>query len=95
MEKGSLVGHLGGSVRQASNLDSSHDFTVPEFKPCVGLCADNSEPIACFGFCGSLSAPTLLVFSLSLSVNNKQTVKKSGGSLGIGVRNSLRPSEVK
>ena len=35
--------------------DSGHDLTAHGFEPRVGLCADNSEPGACFGFCVSLS----------------------------------------
>ena len=26
------------------DLGSGHDFTVREFEPCVGLCADGAEP---------------------------------------------------
>ena len=48
-------GRLGGSVGWVSDSGSGHDLTVREFKPCVGLCADSSEPGACFGFCVSLS----------------------------------------
>ena len=50
-----LEGRLGGSVGWASDFGSGHDLTVREFKPHVGLCADGSEPGACFGFCVSLS----------------------------------------
>ena len=39
------------------------------FQPCVGLCADSSEPGACFGFCVSLSAPPLLALFLCFSKN--------------------------
>uniref|UniRef100_A0ABI7WM50 protein-tyrosine-phosphatase n=1 Tax=Felis catus TaxID=9685 RepID=A0ABI7WM50_FELCA len=34
---------------------SGHDLPVRGFEPRVGLCADSSEPGACFGFCLSLS----------------------------------------
>ena len=51
----SELGHLGGSVGEASNFGSGHDLTVCGFEPRVGLCADSSEPGACFGFCVSLS----------------------------------------
>ena len=45
---------------------------VREFEPRVGLCADSSEPGACFGFwVSSLSAPLPLVLSLSLSRSQK------------------------
>ena len=61
----------------ASNLGSGRDLTVPEFEPRVGLCADSSEPGACFGFCVSLSLcpspPPRL--SLSLSKINKNIFK--------------------
>ena len=46
-----LLGRLGGSVGRASDFGSGHDLTVHEFEPRVGLCADLSEPGACFGFC--------------------------------------------
>ena len=42
------LGCLGGSVGRASGFSLGHDLTVPEFKPRVGLCADSSEPRACF-----------------------------------------------
>ena len=48
-------GLLGGSVCSASDFGSGHDLAVREFEPHVGLCADSSEPGACFGFILSLS----------------------------------------
>ena len=51
MPKTHFVEHLGGSVGCMSDLGSGHDLAVCEFKPHVGLCADSSEPGACFGFC--------------------------------------------
>ena len=44
---------------------------VCEFKPRVGLCADSSEPGACFGFCVcvSLSALPLLILCLCLCLS--------------------------
>ena len=60
-----------------SDFCSGHDLTVREFEPRVGLCADSSEPGACFGFCAlclsvslslSLSAPPP-THTLSLSVS--------------------------
>ena len=48
-------GRLGGSGGETSDFASGHDLTVREFEPRVGLCADGSEPGACFGFCVSLS----------------------------------------
>ena len=41
--------------------------TVCEFEPCVSLCADSSEPGACFGFCVFLSLPLPHLCSVSLS----------------------------
>ena len=75
--KGTLIhrvksAHLRGAwvaqwvERPTLDLSSGHDLTVRGFEPRVGLCADSSEPGACFGFCVSLSAPPLLVLSLSL-----------------------------
>ena len=49
------LGCLGGSVGWASDFGSGHDLGVHEFEPRVGLCADSSEPGACFRFCVSLS----------------------------------------
>ena len=46
-------GRLGGSVVWASDLGSGHDLAVRGFEPRVVLCADSSEPGACFGFCVS------------------------------------------
>ena len=37
------------------DFGSGHDLTVREFKPHIGLCADSSEPGACFWFCVPLS----------------------------------------
>ena len=49
------LGHLSGSVGQVSGFDSGHDLTGHEFECRVRLCADKSEPGACFRFCVSLS----------------------------------------
>ena len=43
-----------------------HDLMVHEFEPCVGLCADSSEPEAC-----SLSLCPSPTPTLSLSLKNK------------------------
>ena len=51
------------------------DLTIHEFKPCIGLCADSSEPGAHFGFCVSLSLWLSPTHTLSLSKINK-TLKK-------------------
>ena len=50
---------------------SGRDLTVCEFEPRVGLCADSTEPGACFGFCVSLSLCLSLACALSLSKINK------------------------
>ena len=68
------VGHLGVSVGLTSHFGSGHDLAVPKFEPCVGFCADSSEPGACFGFCVCLSLPlscSALSLSLSLSLSQK------------------------
>ena len=62
------IGHLGGSVGWASNFGPGHDFTVCEFEPGIGLCANSSELEACFRFWVSVSAPPPPVPALSLSV---------------------------
>ena len=69
----------GGSVGRASDFGSGHDLAVCEFEPRVGLCADGSEPGACFGFC---------VSSLSLShkkTNKLKKKKKERGKVGINL----------
>ena len=48
-----------------------------EFEPCVGLCADSSEPGACCGFCVSLSLCPSPAHALSLSKINKNVKKKT------------------
>ena len=64
---------LGGSVGQTSDFSSGHNLVIHDFEPRIGLCADSSEPRACFRFCVSLSLYPLparilsLSFSLSLS----------------------------
>ena len=60
----------------ASDFGSGHDLVVHEFEPRVGLCADGSEPGACFGF-GSPSLCPLPVHTPSLSLKNKLTLKNN------------------
>ena len=48
---------------------SGHDLPVLEFDPNVGLCADSSEPGACFRFCVPLSLWPSPAHTLSLSQN--------------------------
>ena len=71
-------GRLGGSVGWASDFSSGHDLVVCGFEPRIGLCADSSEPGACFGSreSPSVSAPPHSYF-VSVSLKNKQTLKKN------------------
>ena len=57
-----------------SDFGSGHDLAVREFEPHVRLSAVSTEP-ALDPLAPSLSVPPLL-FSLSLSLKNKQTFKK-------------------
>ena len=50
-------GSLSVSVGWESDFGLGHDLEVSEFEPQFGLCADSSEPGACFGFCLPLSLP--------------------------------------
>ena len=64
---------------------SGHDLTVCEFESLVGLCADSSEPGACFRFCVflSLSAPSPLVLCLFLPLSEiSKHLGHLGGSVG-------------
>ena len=70
-QKSMLLGRLGGSVGRASDLGSGHDLAVLRFEPRVGLCADSSEPGACFGSCVPLSLRPTPACALSLSVFQK------------------------
>ena len=60
-----------GASEWLSWLSACFDLTAYEFAPHVQLCADSSEPGACFGVCISLSlsashpSPTLHSVSLS------------------------------
>ena len=58
---------------KGKHLTSGHDLAVCELERHTGLCADSSEPGACFGFWVSLSLPLplMLAVTLSLSVKNK------------------------
>ena len=55
--------------RLTLGFGSGHDLAVCEFEPHVGLCADSSEPGACFGFRASLSLCPSPAHALSLSIN--------------------------
>ena len=67
-EKGYWGTWVAQSVKQASDFGSGHNLTVLEFEPRIGLCADCSEPGACFRFCVSLSLWPSPIHALSLSV---------------------------
>ena len=58
----------GARVAQ-SDSSSGHDLIVHEFEPHIGLCADSSEPGACFGFCVSLSLYSIPTHTLSLPLS--------------------------
>ena len=62
-----------------SNFSSDHDLTVRGFQPCIGLCADSSEPGACFGFRVSLSVCSSPTHALSLKkqINIKKKKEKN------------------
>ena len=65
--RGSWVVQL--AERPTLDVSSGHDLTVREFEPRVGLCADSSQPGACFRFCVSLSLWPSPVHALFLSVS--------------------------
>ena len=71
VQKGVPQGRLGGSVGWASDFGPGHDLIICEFEPCLGLCADGSEPGAGFGFCVSLSLCLSPTHALSLSLLQK------------------------
>ena len=67
----------GGSVGWASDFSSGHDLLVREFEPRIRLCADSSEPGACFRLCVSISLPLpLLMLCVSLFLKYKIKHKK-------------------
>ena len=66
----------GWLSRLSTDFGSGHDLTVREFESRVELCADSSEPEACFGFCVSLSLCSFPTRALSLCLKNKYTLKK-------------------
>ena len=46
--KTDILGAPGWLSRLSVDFGSGHDLTVCELEPCMGLCADSSEPGACF-----------------------------------------------
>ena len=71
IDKKKNKGHVGGSVGEASDFGSGRDLAVHGFEPRVGLCADSSEPGACFGFWVSLSLSLCPFPVCALSLRNK------------------------
>ena len=77
------MGHPGGSISEVSEFGSGHDLTARESeRHRIRLCADSSEPGACFVFCVSFSlcsSPTCALpvsLCVSLSLSQKETSKK-------------------
>ena len=68
VSKINFKGAPGWRSRLGIRLQPGHDLAVREFKPCVRLWADGSEPGACFRFCVSFSLCPSPVHALSLSV---------------------------
>ena len=63
---------MGGASGQLSWLSVRlTDLTVCEFEPCIGLCADSSEPGASFGLCLPLSLLLPHSCFVSLFLKNK------------------------
>ena len=54
-----------------------------EFEPFIGLCADESEPGACFRFCVSLPLCPSPTHALSLSFKNVYMLKRNYVMFGI------------
>ena len=65
-----LGGRLGGSVEHLIlGFGSGHDLMVCGFEPCIRLCADSVEAALGLSPFPCLSAPPLLMLSVSLSQN--------------------------
>ena len=54
-----------------ADFGSGLNLVVHQLEPCMGLCADSSEPGACFRFCVSLSLCPSPAHALYLSLKNK------------------------
>ena len=76
--KSGLHGAPGWRSRLSVRLQPGHDLAVREFEPRVRLCADGSEPGACFRLSVSLSLCPSPVHALSLSVPKINKNVKSG-----------------
>ena len=68
-------------------FSSGHDLTARGFKPCVGLCADSSEPGASFGLCLPFCPSPTLTHSVSLSLC------PSPRTLSLSLKNKLKHKE--
>ena len=66
LQKASYSGSLGGSVK-CLTLAQVMISWFNEFEPLIWLCADSSNPGACFRFCLLLSPPLPCLHSVSLS----------------------------
>ena len=62
--------------RLTLGFSSGHDLTVREFESRIWLCAESSEPGACFRFCVSLSLCPSSTCALSLSVSKIKNISK-------------------
>ena len=79
---------MAQSVKRLTlGLSSGHDLTVREFEPQVRLCADTSDPEACFGFCVSLSLSTPPLLTLCLSLSKINNIKINKGLLTFFFKN--------
>ena len=72
------------------DFGSGHDLMVCGFEPYTGLCADSSEPGACFRFYVSLSLCPSPPCALSVSEINKKFLKNVQGARGWRSRLSVR-----
>ena len=69
-------------AQSVKHLTSAQVMTlVCEFEPRVGLCADNSEPGACLGFCVPLPPRPSPACALS-KINKKKNEKQMSPALG-------------
>ena len=72
LQRESLLGSPGGSVRYTSDFSSGHNLTVRGLEPHFGLCADSSEPgVASDSVSPSLCPSPAHALSLFLSKINK------------------------
>ena len=89
--------HRGTRVAQSVKHPTSAQVMVSRsvgFRPRIGLCADSSEPGACFGFCVSFSLPLPCSCSVSVSKINKLKKKKCTETLPQCKRSTPGPKQV-